>query len=34
VIAVGGIMDGARIAAALKLGASAAQFGTAFVAID
>jgi nitronate monooxygenase len=32
VIATGGIMDGAGIAAALKLGAVAAQLGTAFVA--
>ena len=31
VIAAGGIMDGAGIAAALKLGAGAAQLGTAFV---
>ena len=31
VIAAGGIMDGAGIAAVLKLGASAAQMGTAFV---
>jgi nitronate monooxygenase len=32
VIAAGGIMDGAGIAAMLRLGASAAQLGTAFVA--
>jgi nitronate monooxygenase len=32
VIAAGGIMDGAGIAATLKLGAVAAQLGTAFVA--
>jgi nitronate monooxygenase len=34
VIAAGGIMDGAGIAAALKLGAVAAQLGTAFVGCD
>lgn len=34
VIASGGIMDGAGIAAALRLGASAAQLGTAFIACD
>jgi nitronate monooxygenase len=34
VIAAGGIMDGAGIAAALKLGAAAAQLGTAFVGTD
>lgn len=34
VIAAGGIMDGAGIAAALALGATAAQLGTAFVACD
>jgi nitronate monooxygenase len=34
VIAAGGIMDGAGIAAALKLGAAAAQLGTAFVSTD
>lgn len=32
VVAAGGIMDGAGIAAALALGAAAAQLGTAFVA--
>jgi nitronate monooxygenase len=31
VIAAGGIMDGTAIAAALRLGASAAQLGTAFI---
>jgi nitronate monooxygenase len=34
VIAAGGIMDGAGIAAVLQLGASAAQLGTAFIACD
>lgn len=34
VIAAGGIMDGAGIAAALALGAGAAQLGTAFVATE
>lgn len=34
VIAAGGIMDGAGIAAVLDLGASAAQLGTAFIATD
>lgn len=34
VIAAGGIMDGAGIAAALKLGAAGAQLGTAFVGCD
>ena len=31
VVAAGGIMDGAGIAAVLRLGASAAQMGTAFI---
>jgi nitronate monooxygenase len=34
VIAAGGIMDGAGIAAVLRLGAAAAQLGTAFVGCD
>lgn len=34
IIAAGGIMDGAGIAAVLDLGAAAAQLGTAFVACD
>ncbi|KKC27665.1 NAD(P)H-dependent flavin oxidoreductase [Sphingomonas sp. SRS2] len=34
VIAAGGIMDGAGIAAMLDLGAAAAQLGTAFIATD
>jgi nitronate monooxygenase len=32
VVATGGIMDGAGIAAVLRLGACAAQLGTAFIA--
>lgn len=34
VVAAGGIMDGAGIAAALQIGAAAAQLGTAFLASD
>ena len=34
IIAAGGIMDGAGIAAMLRLGAAAAQLGTAFIACD
>lgn len=34
VIAAGGIMDGAGIASMLKLGAAAAQLGTAFIGCD
>jgi nitronate monooxygenase len=34
VIAAGGIMDGVGIAAALRLGAGAAQLGTAFIACE
>ena len=34
VVAAGGLMDGAGIAAVLRLGAAAAQLGTAFIACD
>jgi nitronate monooxygenase len=34
IVAAGGIMDGAGIAAALRLGAAAAQLGTAFVGCE
>jgi nitronate monooxygenase len=34
VVAAGGIMDGAGIAAVLRLGAGAAQLGTAFIGSD
>jgi nitronate monooxygenase len=34
VVAAGGLMDGAGIAAAIRLGAAAAQLGTAFVVCD
>jgi len=34
IVAAGGLMDGAGIAAALRLGAAAAQLGTAFIACD
>lgn len=34
VIAAGGVMDGAGIAAALRFGAAAAQLGTAFIGCD
>jgi len=34
IVAAGGIMDGAGVAAALSLGAAAAQLGTAYIATD